>query len=253
MHRLLRVYLACGLLFIGCHAAVAALKNNIPEMAQCRQLIVVVTPDWTSSRAVLRCCERADGSDAWKDAGIRCDAGAGRNGLAWGIGVHGTHPATGPVKHEGDGRAPAGIYRLREIFGIKTPAQADISRFPYRQVTASSFGVDDPASRYYNRIVDLARVEKKDWKSAEPMVLKSGVYRWGIVVEHNWDKPLPGGGSCIFLHIWPWPGYGTSGCTAMEAGNLETIIRWLDASKQPLLVQLPAAEYARLKVLWHLP
>jgi L,D-peptidoglycan transpeptidase YkuD (ErfK/YbiS/YcfS/YnhG family) len=84
------------------------------------------------------------------------------------------------------------------------------------------------------------------------MVTSGGLYRWGIVVEHNWNA-APGQGSCIFIHIRAHSGAATSGCTAMSEPDLLRIIRWLDASKQPVLVQLPAEEYRRLQKGWGLP
>jgi D-alanyl-D-alanine dipeptidase len=78
------------------------------------------------------------------------------------------------------------------------------------------------------------------------------VYRWGVVVGHNWNQ-IPGAGSCIFLHIWERPGEPTSGCTAMPADELLKVIRWLDQTKRPLLVQLPEPEYRRVRELWGLP
>jgi len=94
---------------------------------------------------------------------------------------------------------------------------------------------------------------------AEPL------YKWGVVVEHNgtparvprWgprpQPTQPGAGSCIFLHIWRGPDAGTAGCTAMAEPALLDTIRWLDADKSPVLVQLPVAEYRRLKAVWTLP
>ncbi len=54
-------------------------------------------------------------------------------------------------------------------------------------------------------------------------------------------------GSCIFLHIWEGPGKGTAGCTAMGSLSMEEVLRWLDGEKRPVLVQLPRAEFERLR------
>ena len=230
----------------------SGLKKNIPEIGQSRQLVVVTARNWISSSATVRCFERAGIKGPWKEALPACDAVTGRNGMAWGIGLHGTHPAGAPVKHEGDDRAPTGVFRLHGVFGYATPAAAGVTRFPYEQLTRFSAGVDDVRSRYYNRVVDASRIKDKDWKSPEAMLTPHGLYRWGVIVEHNW-KSLPGYGSCIFLHIWLAPGHGTSGCTAMALPDLLAIIRRLDSSKRPLLVQLPEPEYERLKAGWGLP
>jgi D-alanyl-D-alanine dipeptidase len=247
------IKLPCLLLFVIAHSPAVAgdLKMSIPEIDQCRQLILVTAPGWNSVSVTVHYFERASPGGPWKEALPLCDADAGRNGLAWGIGLHGAHPETGPVKHEGDGRAPAGVFRLQTVFGYASPAAAHITKFPYMQLTASSEGVNDIHSRYYNRVVDSSRV-RKDWITSEKMLSSHGFYRWGIIVEHNWEN-MPGCGSCIFLHIWAGPRHGTAGCTAMAPANLEAIIHWLDESKHPLLVQLPAAEYERLRGGWHLP
>ena len=107
-------------------------------------------------------------------------------------------------------------------------------------------------SRHYNLVVDRGGVRDVDWKSSERMRAVEG-YRWGVVVAHNADPPLAGRGSCIFLHIWAGPDKGTAGCTAMAQPNLEELLRWLDARKRPVLVQLPEGEYARLRGAWRLP
>jgi L,D-peptidoglycan transpeptidase YkuD (ErfK/YbiS/YcfS/YnhG family) len=113
-------------------------------------------------------------------------------------------------------------------------------------------GIDDPASRHYNRLVNAPTVAAKDWKSSERMRQAGEVYRWGVVVAHNWDQ-IPGAGSCIFLHIWERADEPTSGCTAMPAEQMLKVIRWLEHKKHPLLVQLPTAEYQRLRRTWALP
>jgi D-alanyl-D-alanine dipeptidase len=230
------------------------LNKRIYEMDECRQLIVVTTRSWDAVEAKVRCYARADAKSPWKEALPACDAVTGRHGMAWGVGLHGTFPGYPPPKREGDGRAPAGVFRLNEIFGYASRDDVRITKFPYVQLTASSEAVNDIRSRYYNRIVDASRIKKKekDWTSSEIMVRPRGLYRWGVVVEHNW-KQIPSLGSCIFLHAWLGPGRGTSGCTAMASRDLLALIRWLDASRHPLLVQLPEGEYEGRKGDWRLP
>jgi L,D-peptidoglycan transpeptidase YkuD (ErfK/YbiS/YcfS/YnhG family) len=125
-------------------------------------------------------------------------------------------------------------------------------RMPYSPLTAGSDCVDDEASAHYNTVVDRATVPKVDWKSAEHM-RTINQYRIGVIVGYNAAPPRPGRGSCIFLHIWGGPQSTTAGCTAMDATRLEALMRWLDASRRPALVQLPAGEYARLRDAWNLP
>jgi D-alanyl-D-alanine dipeptidase len=112
--------------------------------------------------------------------------------------------------------------------------------------------VDDTASTHYNTVVDRANVSAVDWSSAEHM-RRVDQYRIGVIVGYNADPPTRGRGSCIFLHIWNGPASTTAGCTAMDATKLRDVMLWLDRAKRPMLVQLPAVEYDRLRGAWRLP
>jgi D-alanyl-D-alanine dipeptidase len=79
-----------------------------------------------------------------------------------------------------------------------------------------------------------------------------GQYRFGVMIEHNWSQ-IPGAGSCIFFHVWNRDRTGTAGCTAASLANLKRLLHWLDANQNPLIIQLPSPEYARLKRSWELP
>ena len=82
-----------------------------------------------------------------------------------------------------------------------------------------------------------------DWKSSEKMFTVRPQYDLGVFVAYNSYPAIPGNGSCIFLHIWKDANTGTAGCTAMARENLEKVVRWLDPTKNPYLVQMPEAEY----------
>ena len=241
-------------MLVGCAAARAdnsKLPPSVPELERSRQLVLVSAADWGAVSAELRCFERQDARSRWTEV-LATKAALGRNGLGWGSGLHGAPIGSGPVKREGDGKAPAGAFRLIEAFGFASAEDAKLTRFPYRTLTDDIEGIDDPTSRHYNRLVDARSVGTKEWKSSERMRRAGPVYRWGVVVGHNWNQ-VPGAGSCIFLHVWEGAGVGTSGCTAMPEEQMLQVIRWLDRQKNPILVQLPQAEYQRLRNPWKLP
>ena len=183
----------------------------------------------------------------------------GRSGLGWGRGLHAAAP--GPQKHEGDGRAPAGAFRLTAAFGY---AEREPTGLPYLPTDADTECVDDAASAAYNTVRE--RTEGADWTSWEEMRRGDALYRLGVVVAHNGPgvaselipqargaEPVAGGGSCIFLHVWRGPASTTSGCTAMPDADLQGVLAWLDAAAEPVLVQLPRPVYARLRAPWALP
>ena len=231
----------------------AALRFTIPDLLTSRQLIIVLADDWAATSARVQRFERSKRTDHdWHPVGPTFSAVLGTNGLAWGIGLHGTGVPGDPVKQEGDRRSPAGVFQLAQAFGQFRSGHPPFWHWPYEQVVATTLAIDDPRSRYYNRIVDLRSVPDPDWQHVEWMQQVGGEYHCGVVVKHNWDQ-IPGRGSCIFLHVWSSPDHTTAGCTAMAESDLMELLRWLDQDKRPLLVQLPNATYQRLRQDWVLP
>ncbi len=220
------------------------------------QVLIVTTSDWNSSEGVLRRYERARPSGRWKAVGVPISVMLGKNGLGWGVGIMTTnngraHDETDPVKREGDGKAPAGLFHLTGMFGYAPQPPAGW-KMPYVSLTPSSECVDDSKSRFYNRVVDRATVSP-DWNSSEHMLRTDELYRWGIVVAHNANPAIPERGSCIFMHIWGGPGEATVGCTAMQRQQIESVLSWLDPTRLPLLIQLPTSQYNKLRKPWELP
>lgn len=199
--------------------------------ADSTQVVFVTTDGWNSSRATLRLLERVGGK--WIQKGATMDAVTGRNGLAWGTGLHKT-PTGQRMKSEGDGCAPAGVFRFGMAF-----AKAKQS-FAWHCVILQPTheGVDDPKSRFYNQLVDRREIANPDWTSSEKMKA-SPHYGLGVWVEHN-PKRIPGAGSCIYLHEWVGNRAGTAGCTLLRPKELRWLIGSLERAKKPLLVQLPA-------------
>ena len=213
-----------------------------------RQLLIVVTEGWTATQAQLRRFERA--ASGWRAVGAPIAVVVGKAGLGWGAGVHpSSSAATGePNKREGDGRAPAGAFRLREATGYPASPPPGAS-LAYQQATAELACVDEPSSRDYNRLVPLGGGSAP---SHEEMRRADDLYFYTIIVEHN-RAAVPGRGSCIFLHRWRAPDAPTVGCTAMAAADLETLLVWLRADANPLFIALPRAVYERVARRWGLP
>ena len=78
------------------------------------------------------------------------------------------------------------------------------------------------------------------------------LYHYGVVVGYN-QPPVAGAGSCIFLHVWKSAQAGTDGCTAMDPAEMVSLLSWFDPRKNPLLVQMPQAQYQQMRKRWALP
>ena len=227
--------------------------SSAPALSGSRQVLLVTTHDWNDIHGTAQRYERSRPAGDWRAVGASFPVTVGKTGLAWGRGLHplDSAGANAPIKKEGDGRAPAGIFGLGPAFGY-APKRLSGSRMSYFPVTRTSECVDDSQSRHYNQLLDDRGVQK-DWNSSETMLRQDDLYRAGVFVAHNSKPATPSAGSCIFLHIWRGPDIPTVGCTAMQPEIIEGLIRWLDPAKHPVLVQLPEEEYRRLRCAWKLP
>lgn len=235
--------------------AAARPQSAMTLLTAARQLVFVTTPDWNTVAGNLRAFERGRTDSPWNEVTRVSGAGGiaivvGKSGTAWDPGMVG--PVAGPVKTEGDGRSPAGVFALGAAFGFAPPADAKWLKLPYLEVTPTLECVDDPASRAYNTVVDR-KASEDAWTSSEKMHDISPAYHWGVVVEYNTRPVVPRRGSCVFLHIGGDGGRGTAGCTAMAEPALKSVMQWLDPTRAPVLVQLPVAARAALQTAWGLP
>lgn len=243
---------ATGTIF-GREPATGATRVEPSPIENSRQVVLVITKNWETVPGSLWRFERADEHSPWKRVGGKVRIVVGRNGLGWGKGLNAPTELPGPVK-EGDGKSPAGVFQLSSIFGLAETNQAKQFKMPYQPLNSVIECVDDVNSKYYNSVQDSTKVEKVDWTSSEKMEAVGEQYRWGVVVDHNMKPMKPGGGSCIFMHIWKDAKTGTSGCTAMTRKDIEeSILPWLDIKAHPVLVQLPESEYNKLHKNWQLP
>jgi L,D-peptidoglycan transpeptidase YkuD (ErfK/YbiS/YcfS/YnhG family) len=213
-----------------------------------RQCVVVIAENWNARTGVLRAFERRDGS--WRPHCVAVPVVLGKKGLAVGRGLVDFNDAARKV--EGDNKAPAGIFRFGPAFGYAPRPAARWIKVRYVPITKQTEGIDDPRSRYYNKLVDRSKVAKVDWRSSEQMLRADNLYKWGVFVAHN-SAATPGAGSCIFLHIWKNSKAATSGCTAMPERNLVELLHWLDPGSRPVLVQMPRSQYEALGAKFRLP
>ena len=227
--------------------------NLASEVSPPIQRVVVVADDDTTIYATLYGFEGAAGS--WTQA-FTNPVTIGRNGLGWGIGLHDPAeiPQADPIKHEGDGKAPMGVFALTQAWGYLPAASVD-TRLPYEPATPDLLCIDDVASPFYNSVIDreAAGLPANDLPSHEDMLRGDDLYKYTIFVAHNAPNPQPGAGSCIFLHIWSGADGATAGCTSMVEADLVRLLAWLDPAKSPALVQLTRARYETFKSDWDLP
>lgn len=229
-------------------------QHSSPIPKSSYQLILVTADSVNSFRGYLQLFERVDAESEWNLFYTQVVYTViGRSGLAWGKGLHKLTGEMQPVKKEGDGKSPAGIFLLGSAFGYDSLDSMKHLRIPYLHVTQMLECVDDVKSDHYNTLVYRDRVENVDWESSEKMREYGIYYELGVVVEQNSDPIENGSGSCIFLHNWKSPDEPMAGCTAMNPLHMKFIVNWLDINKHPVLVQLTNEWYNQFKDDWELP
>ncbi len=242
----------CSLLLLACNWPLATGRTATRELDRSHQCIVVLTDHWASTTGVMHAFERGGATASWKQRGPGIAVVVGKNGLGQGRGLVRLDFEGAPNKKEGGDRAPAGLFRLSSAFGYAPAGSAAWVKLPYLALSKQVEGIDDPNSRYYNKLVDRSKLAKTDWRSSEQMRRDDVLYEWGVVVEHN-PAAMPGAGSCIFLHIWKSSSAPTAGCTAMPETDLVKLLRWLDPARHPILVQMPRAVYQTVRAKYGLP
>ncbi len=224
----LRTHSPAWALLLGLALATPAVAQDCPDsLAGAQKLILITTAGMSTRFALMRRFERnRDG--AWEPRGNATPSVVGSNGLGWGLTWRKAAGSGEPLKREGDGKTPAGIFRLGSAFGFGA------SSLPgYIHLRAGeTFCVDEPASPHYSRIVPQRTAGPGT--SGERM-WSIPLYRLGFVI----DYPTSGaerGGSCIFLHIWRSKETGTAGCVAMPEAAVAELHRFVGDSPAAIAI-----------------
>lgn len=230
--------------------AAAGLSFGFELPAPSSQCVVGTADGWNSSHVTLAAYEKRGGK--WQRVMGPWKGRLGKSGLVWGSGIH---PAQGgATKKEGDGRAPAGVFRIGGAWGYDAAIRKHPNLF-YRQVTSRDLWVEDPKSQSYNRHLVLDHEPATAWEKKQQMRQDDYPHSLKLFIAHNAPpQVVPGAGSAIFFHIWRGGGSKpTAGCTTMPEEHLRQLIAWIDPARQPLYVLLPKAEYDRRRAEWKLP
>ncbi|MGH4125062.1 MAG: L,D-transpeptidase family protein [Clostridium sp.] len=199
------------------------LIDRINGKGNAKQAIVVTTNGFGSVNATITTFENINGN--WKQ--IHSLAGnVGRTGFT-------------SNKVEGDGHSPIGVFSLGTAFGrYSNPGTA----MDYRQSTPNDFWADDLNSPLYNTWQEGPANGR--WNSAEKMYIPQ--YNYGFVINYNTANIIPGKGSAIFFHVWSGSGQGTAGCIATAQYNVISILKWLNPSRHPVIIQGPMSEVTKI-------
>lgn len=122
-------------------------------------------------------------------------------------------------KREGDGRTPAGIWRVVRLLYRSDHGPRPATRLPARAIRPDDGWCDDPADRRYNRPVRLPLAA-----SHERLRRDDRLYDLVVVIDHNLCPRVKGRGSAVFIHV-ARPGLTpTEGCVALALPDLRRLV-----------------------------
>lgn len=133
-------------------------------------------------------------------------------------------------KREGDMKTPIGIFTPRFSFGVKSDVA---SLLDYIKITSEHYLVDDPESKYYNRLVNVNNVTP-DWKSAEHLIDYNTEYAYALDIGYN-KNCKKGRGSAVFLHCIGQKSF-TAGCIAAPKEAIQICIEKLDKTSKIIIL-----------------
>jgi L,D-peptidoglycan transpeptidase YkuD (ErfK/YbiS/YcfS/YnhG family) len=156
----------------------------------------------------------------WKEWAAPIDVALGRAGIS-----------PSELKREGDGVTPGGTYPIERVYGYANQTQIQI---PYIKLGKKDIWVDKPSSKFYNQYLPkkLGKIPGKSVYS------NSEIYQLFIVIEYNTKNIEANKGSMIFVHSWSDLQKPTLGCLGIPYADLQKIVHWLDAKKNPTLMIL---------------
>ena len=138
-------------------------------------------------------------------------------GRSWpcAVGRAGRHP----VKREGDGRTPAGRWRLLHVLYRRDRGLPPRTGLPVCTIRPADGWCDTVSDRNYNRFVRHPYPV-----SAERLWRADHLYDVVVVLGHNQQPRVKGRGSAIFMHL-AHAGYKpTAGCIALSRRDLGLVL-----------------------------
>ena len=114
-------------------------------------------------------------------------------------------------KKEGDKKTPKGIFEIENLYFRKDRKEKPSTLLKCIEIKKNMGWCDDiNFPKKYNKLI---KIEKKI--SHEKLLRKDHKYDFLIPIKYNFEKPITGLGSCIFIHLTK-NFKATDGCVALK-------------------------------------
>lgn len=130
-------------------------------------------------------------------------------------------------KKEGDHASPAGLYPLKTVYFRPDKLDRPHTPLSCKEITPRDGWCDDPNDSAYNKpiIVPFPASHETLWREDD-------LYDVIVVLGYNDAPPVPGKGSCIFMHVAKKGYEGTEGCVALAKSDLLDLLSQIDPLTQ---------------------
>jgi L,D-peptidoglycan transpeptidase YkuD (ErfK/YbiS/YcfS/YnhG family) len=167
------------------------------------RVVVVSASSRHTTRATARTYAR-DG-ERWRRVRGAMPARLGSNGLR-----------SARLRREGDGTTPIGTYGF--VYGFGSQPDPGMRGFGWRRLS--------PRSCWSGRRTDYNRwLERRPCPGEDLWASARVAYRYAVVIDFNYRRPVYGRGSGIFLHAQT--GGPTRGCVSLRERDLLAVLRWI--------------------------
>ncbi len=122
-------------------------------------------------------------------------------------------------KTEGDHASPIGQYPIRAVYYRADRIAKPETSLECIVIQPNDGWCDDPAHALYNQKIQLPFDA-----SHETLWRDDHLYDIVVVLGHNDNPPIPGKGSCIFMHVAQEDYSGTEGCVALSIQDLQVVL-----------------------------
>ena len=132
-------------------------------------------------------------------------------------------------KKEGDGKTPKGIFKIEHLYFRKDRIKKPITKLKCFEIKKNMGWCDDIKNKKYNQLVKIS----KNF-SHEKLFRKDKKYDLLVPIKYNFDKIIPGKGSCIFIHLTS--NYKpTAGCIALKDKDLLILLKLINRNTRIII------------------
>tara|TARA_A100000164_G_C21821281_1_gene730485 strand:+ start:145 stop:636 length:492 start_codon:yes stop_codon:yes gene_type:complete len=125
-------------------------------------------------------------------------------------------------KNEGDLRTPRGIFTLKTVYYRSDRVRKIQTKLNLKKINQNMGWCNDPNSKKYNSLIKINGKLKY-----ERLYRKDNKYDIFVVINYNFEKPIPFKGSAIFLHITN-NFKTTAGCVALKKKDLLILLKLIN-------------------------